>query len=677
MKTRRTPEDVVWNCLRSRQQWFSRNDAALLLKAILFIAVLWGFLPAINNAFIGYDDPLYVTENGHVQQGVTWQSIGWALASTEAANWHPLTWISHILDCQLYGVQAWGHHLTSLILHAMSTVLLFTLLKKATDGPIRSFVVALFFGLHPLRVESVAWVAERKDVLSTLFWVLTLHSYVAYVKSKAQVPQTTDSRVGLKYALTLVLFALGLMSKPMVVTLPFVLLLLDFWPLKRIRLASLGESGMTMRAVVREKIPFFLLAGCMCIVTFLAQRAGGAIVSELTLAARVENALISYCRYLGKLFWPTELAAFYPPINHWGWESVAGAALLLACITIVAVVLRRNQPWVLVGWCWFVGTLVPVIGFVPAGEQSMADRYTYIPSIGVLVAVVWGAAELINKFSMRAEGRYAVVAGLLATSSIATSLVVCSTLTRKQTNYWRDTETLFRHAIEVTSNNYVAHNNVGTALERQGRAAEAILEFQEALRAKPNYAEAYDNLGVALGEAGRPQEALDSYTRAVQLKPEYADPHNNSGTVLEKLGRFDEAIREYKTALRIRPDYADAHNNLGTVFGQQGRFDEAITEFREVLRLQPYSADAHNNLGVALEAKGQVNLAIAEFKQAVRLDRNYARAHFNLGSALAKVGQLDASLDELQRALNLKSDYTAAQTNLAAVREMKKRASQR
>ena len=661
------------------------------LGILLFASVVWTFLPAVHNDFVGFDDPLYVTGNFHVQQGLNWENLKWALSSGEAANWHPITWLSHILDYELFGLQAWGHHLTSLILHAISTVLLFLVLNRMSGMRWRSFMVALFFGLHPLRVESVAWAAERKDVLGTFFWMLTLWAYVNYVESKLRYLNEVGE-IGFRvkarklhaqrfYALTLLFFTLGLMSKPMLVTLPFTLLLLDYWPLDRltddIPKPEGAGRGNAFRTLLWEKLPFFLLAAVASVVTFVVQRSGGALVEGARLSHSIANALVAYCRYLGKLFWPVDLTVFYPPVAAWPIGTVVAAAVILAGITLLAVVLVRHKPWLFVGWFWFLGTLMPVIGLVPAGEQSMADRYSYVPSIGILVMLIWSVCDLAKRWLCANAGavssakplrtRFIFGAGLAATA------VLCAGLTRRQISYWKDTETLFRHAIEVTKNNYLAHNNVGTALDKKGRPAEAIQEFHQALRDKPNYPEAYNNLGVALGEEGQLQEALNQYMEAVRLKPGYADPHNNAGTILEKLGKMDEAITQYKAALRLRPDYADAHNNLGAALGRKGRLDEAITEFQQVLKLQPKSADAHNNLGVALEAKGSLDAAIGEFMEAIRLQPDYARAHFNLGGALTQKGQFDAAIGEFQNALRLKPDYAAAQTNLAVVREMKQR----
>ena len=422
-----------------------------------------------------------------------------------------------------------------------------------------------------------------------------------------------------------------------------------------------------------EKVPLFAMSLAASIITFMVQKGGGAVLSTTPLSARLANALISYCRYLGKIFWPRHLAPFYPPVESWPLWAVVMAATLLVAISILAILQRQRRPWLLVGWFWFLGTLTPVIGLVQAGEQSMADRYSYLPSIGIILVVAWGAFDFCNLLLQKKGAQLGLNSTRLLFAISITIMIFCGGLTLRQISYWRDTRTLFQHALAVTENNYLAHNNVGTALDKAGLVAEAVVEFQNALRAKPNYAEAHNNLGVALAKLGRVDQAMIEYGIAFKIKPNYGDPHKNLGIILEQLGRNSEALREYQTALRLQPDDADAHNNLGAAFGRTGRIKEAIDEFEKVLALQPNSADAHNNLGVALDASGRLDAAINHFKQAVRLNPSYARAHFNLGGTLSRKGELDGAIFEFQEALRLKSDYAAARTNLAIALEMKKR----
>ena len=572
--------------------------AALL--ALVTIALYW---PATSHDFVNYDDNFYVTSNVHVQNGLTLESLKWAFFNPVAANWHPLTLLSHMLDCQLFGLKPWGHHLTSVLLHAVNTVLVFLFLRRLTDAIWRSLLVAAVFGLHPLHVESVAWVAERKDVLSTCFGLLALIFYTRYVQCVTSdtcqvtgpkvIPASVLSRVthhpSLFYGLALFFFALGLMSKPMLVTWPFVMLLLDYWPLERFK------PGCAWR-LVGEKIPFFALTAVASVVTFVVQQHGGALGEgeNLPFGARSGNALISYCRYLAKMFWPTDLAIFYPHPGYWPLERVFFAGGLIVGISVLLYVKRRRYPFLLMGWLWFCGTLVPVIGLVQVGEQAMADRYTYIPSLGMLIVVIWGAYELTRSW------RYQELALSVAGCAV---IVLCLGLTRQQLGYWKDSESLFRHALEVTENNYLAHNDLGTALDRKGQTDEAISQFRTAIRLTPDYAEAHNNLGIALVEKGQTDEAISQFQEAIRLKPDDAEAHSNLGNALVEKGQTDEAISQYQEAIRLKPDDAEAHNNLGSALVKKGQTDEAINQYQEAIRLKPDCAEARNNLAHALEMK--------------------------------------------------------------------------
>jgi tetratricopeptide (TPR) repeat protein len=644
-----------------RELWCERK--VRWASVLLFGLLLAAFLPAASNDFTNYDDNLYVTKNAQVQQGLTWESAHWAFCNVDVSNWHPLTWLSHILDCQFFGLRAWGHHLTSVWLHALNGVLAFAVLRRMTGAVWRSFIVALLFGLHPLRVESVAWVAERKDVLSTSFWMLTLWAYARFAQLQtAGVSQgpglklPAGPRPGFYYWLSLVFFSLGLMSKPMLVTVPCLLLLLDYWPLGR-----WGRNDA--RRLVAEKAPFFLAAAAASAVTFVVQRQGGAMANALPLAARLANIPVAYCRYLGKLFWPVELAPFYPPA-HWPPGTVALAGGLLAALTTAAVLLRRSRPYFLVGWLWFIGTLIPVIGLVPAGEQSMADRYSYVPSIGILVVLVWGACELSGRWRHQAFG---------AAATAAVAALVCFCLTREQVGYWKNSETLFRHALLVTRNNYLAHGNLGMVLQQQGLTEQAMAEYREALKENPEYPVAHLNLAAALAGLGRPAEAAGQLLEALRAQPDFAEAHFNLGILLQEQGRLEEAVREYERALRLKLPSADAHYNLGIALVRVGRSDEAIAHFEKALKLEPSSADAHFSLGLALSKKGLLDEAIIHYRQALRLMPDDARAHFYLGLALSGKGQLQEAINEFARTLEIKPDHAEARTNLAILLSMKKR----
>ncbi len=659
-----------------------------LMTALLVLVTIALYWPATRYDFVSLDDPEFVTENPHVQGGLNWEGVKWAFCNTEqAAYWAPLMWLSHLLAWQLFGSNAWGHHLINVLLHGANTALVFLVFRRMTGAAWRSLVLAALFGLHPLRVESVAWITERKDVLSTLFWMLTLWAYVKYVEAG----QARNSKSSMWYGAALVMFVLGLMSKPMLVTVPCVLLLLDYWPLQRFK-------PNRARQLVMEKIPFFALTAAASVVTFVVQKHGGAVamVEDLPLGARIGSALISYCRYLGKLFWPTDLAVFYPHPRYWPMEQVLLAGVLIAGISVLLFVKRRRYPFLLMGWLWFVGTLVPVIGLVQVGEQTMADRFTYVPSLGVLIMAIWGAYELTRRW--RYQVMVLSVAGCVA-------IVLCLGLTRQQLGYWKDSETLFQHALEVTENNYLAHKalggallkkgqideaisqyqeaillipgyaeahyNLGNALGRQGQIDEAISQFQEAIRLKPDYAEAYNNLGIALGRQGQIDEAIRQFREAIRLKPDYADAHNNLGTALGRQGQIDEAISQYREAIRLKPDYADAHNNLGIALGRKGQTDEAINQFQEAIRLKPDYADAHYNLGAALAVNGQIEEAINQFREVIRLRPDYAEAHNNLGTALGRKGQTDEAISQFQEAIRLRPDYAEAHNNLARALRMK------
>jgi Tfp pilus assembly protein PilF len=600
---------------------------AWLMALSLMLGTAALYRPATRCDFVTYDDYLYVVDNPHVTSGVTLENTRWALYSGYAGNWHPLTWLSHMLDCEEFGLKAWGHHLSSVLLHALNAGLVFALLQALTGMTWRSLWVAAFFASHPLRVESVAWVSERKDVLSSFFGLLALLAYARYAQTrKARGPRPGVSGHGsflhfpssVFYLLSLFCLALGLISKPMLVTWPLVMLLLDYWPLRRSagcgvpvlrsgtaaggRSAkySAGAAGqdrtLSWTRLVWEKVPFFILALAASVVTFLVQQREGAVVEvdRLPLGARVSNALISYCRYLGKLLWPTKLAVYYPHAGQWPPGKVLMAGGLLLGLSVLFWAQRRRAPFLLMGWLWFLGVLVPVIGLVQVGEQAMADRYSYLPSLGLLVIGVWGASELSRRWPQPALALW-VVGGAAVVLSLA--------LTRRQIGYWQDGEALFRHTLAVTRNNCIAHNNLGIALAMKGQIDEAIRQYQAAVHVNPANAEAHYNLGLAFDLKGQSEEAIREFQAAARLKSHYADAYNNLGLALGRKGQITEAIAQYQAALHWKPEHAEAHNNLGIAFYQQGRTDEAIREFHEALRLKPDFARARKNLEIVLAAR--------------------------------------------------------------------------
>jgi Flp pilus assembly protein TadD len=601
----------------------------------LVLATLTVYWQVGNYEFVNLDDDMYITENSHVQEGLSRESATWAFTTTRLANWHPVTWLSHMLDFQLYGLNPRGHHLTNVFFHLVNTLLLFLVLKWMTGALWRSSFVAALFALHPLHVESVAWVAERKDVLSTLFWILSIWAYLGYVK-----------RPGVKrYLLILLSFALGLMAKPMLVTLPCVLLLLDYWPLERIQLgqAASSRTAPDPPAVIAhtprkqafrlffEKTPLFFLAVVSSVVTFLVQKGGGAVgaLEAYPVRIRVANALLSYFRYMVKMIWPQNLAVFYPhPGQSLPMWQAAGAGLLLLLISIVVIRAGRRQPYLPVGWFWYLGTLVPVIGLVQVGAQAMADRYTYVPLIGLFIMVAWGVPHALRNY------RYAQSSLAFAATSLLVGLMVCTWL---QIKHWENGLTLFEHTLQVTSNNSQIHNNLGNVLTKKGRLQEAILHYTKALEINPNYAAAHSNLGVALADQGRFGEAIKHYSAALLLNPNSPETLNNLGVARYNQGDVPGAIENYMRAVQLKPDYAEAHNNLGNGLAQQGRLTEAEDHYRKALSIKPDYPEAHNNLGVDLARRGKFHEAINHFTQALRLKNDYTQARVNLELALEEV----------------------------------------
>ncbi len=571
-----------------------------LVAVLLMLGTLALFWPATRCGFVNLDDSINVSGNVHVQKGLTWEGIKWSLCHPVNGGWLPLTVWSHMLVCQVFGLKPWGHHLINVLLHALNAALVFAWLRQMTGATWRSLWVAALFAVHPLRVEAVAWVTERREVLCACFGLLALMAYARYAQCTMQnaecrmqnpaTPDTQDatrntahvsrltSHASTFYLLSLLLLALGLMSKPTLVTWPFVMLLLDYWPLGRMQNAECrmqnaaasntqhatrtNRQSQILVPLLVEKLPFFILAALATVVILVVQQRGGSLAmgERLSLGGRVGNALISYGRYLGKLFWPRDLVAYYPHPGNWPLGQALLATGLILGISVLVWVSRRRYPYLLMGWLWYCGTLVPMSQVIQTGTHAMADRWTYLPSLGVLILAIWGGYELSRGW------RYQVVAWSAAGG---TAIVLCLALTRQQIGYWKDGETLFRHALAVTENNALAHDGLGVALDNKGQLDEAIHQFQESLR----------------------------------LKPAYADAHYNHGVAFFQRGRNAEAIHQFQEALRLEPDHAQAHNNLGAALGRQGQTDEAIREFQEALRLQPDNAEARKNLDILLANK--------------------------------------------------------------------------
>ena len=650
---------------------------ALLISACLLVATLAAYWPVHRAEFISFDDPVYVTNNPEVFHGLTAAGLVWAFKATRGSNWHPLTWLSHMVDCQLFGENAGGHHVVSVGFHAANAVLLFILLWRLTGRLWPSGFVAALFALHPLHVESVAWVSERKDVLSTCFGFLTLLAYARYAevsgvrcqvsgakKSEGRNPKSeaapeSESRASASgvqsskveaqrsrfraprfrlpsssrfYVLSLVFFALGLMSKPMLVTLPFLLLLLDYWPLRRLRFDSRPQPStlnpQPFWPLLREKLPFFALALASSWVTFQVQKTGGAVVSmeKMPLVDRLGNAALACLMYIVKAFWPTKLAVYYPfPPDFPATEAILSAVVLIGA-TLLAVALARRAPYVTVGWLWFVGMLVPVIGLVQVGSQARADRYTYVPLVGLFIAVVWGLAEAAARWRWRR---------LTLALPGAAILFVCFVSTRLQAAYWQNNLALYSRTLQVTRNNALVEHNLGHALSLLGNQREAIEHFNEALRIKPGYPQAYFNRGNAYGVQGRVELAVSDYREAIRNQPNYEQAYYNLGMGLVLEGKLADAETNFLTALRYKPDYAEAHTKLGNLLLVEGRPDEAMKHLRQAVKIRPDYEEGQYYLGAALARRKEFQEAVACFRSAIKAKPDYASALNDLAWLLA------------------------------------------
>jgi tetratricopeptide (TPR) repeat protein len=630
-----------------------RPYSLLAVCGFLIFAVILVFGQTASHDFVNLDDAAYVYENWHVNRGLTGEGIAWAITARRASNWHPLTWLSHMLDCQFYALKPGGHHLTNVFLHAAAAVLLFLAFWRMTEALWPSAWVAAVFAIHPLRVESVAWVAERKDVLSGLFFTLTLWLYARYVER--------PSSWG-RYLFMLVSFALGLTAKPMLVTLPFVLLLLDYWPLARLSPHRAGNQEdeaspprpdrLIVRLVV-EKIPLFVLAAASCVVTFAAQRNAMPSLEQMPFAVRAANAAVNYVAYLGKMLYPAGLAILYPVSKEPPptLEVISAVSLLLA-ISVAAFVARRKCPYLLFGWLWYLGTLVPVIGLVQVGNQAMADRYTYLTQIGLCTALAWGAARLAGSWPYR-RWPFATVAAFVVAGLMVSAW--------QQAWHWRNSLMLWSHTLAGISPNPLAHNALGDVLADHGQVDAAIAQYEKALEISPDFARAHNNLGSALASRGQVDAAIVQYEKALEIKPDLAQAHNNLGNALASRGQVDAAIARYEKALEISPDYAQAHNNLGYVLAGRGRVDAAIAHFQHALEINPDCVEAHYNVGAVLAGRGQIDAAIAHFQKALEINPDCVQAHYNIGAVLAGRGQVDAAIAHYQKAVSL----VTAQNNKA------------
>jgi protein O-mannosyl-transferase len=602
----------------------------LVLAAITFAV----FGQTAGFGFVNFDDDLYVYDNAKVAGGLSLRGLAWVFTHADCSLYHPLTMLSLMADYQLHGLHAGGYHLTNVLLHTASVILLFLILRQMTGALWRSAFVAAVFAIHPLRVESVAWVAERKDVLSGFFFMLTLGAYVHYVRNPKSVA---------RYLMVAAAFVLALLSKPTMVTLPFVLLLLDYWPLQRAKSAG---------RLVLEKLPLLALAAGACAMTVLAAGKWITINDRLSMPSRIGNALVSYTIYLRQMVWPEGLAVHYP-YPHNGpppWE-VALAGALLAGLSAVAWGKRRTRPWLLVGWLWYLGMLAPMIGIVQVGSFSHSDRYTYLPQIGIYLAVTWLLAEW--RVSRVALG-----------SLMAGVLVVLMTCAWQQTAYWKNSETLWARTLACTADNELAHYDFGATLIKEGRTDEAITQFQDALHINPNSADPQTSLAIALLQKGKVDDAIYHFMYALHLNPDYAEAHNGLGSALLRKERVEEAATHFQKALQINPDFAQAHVNLGNILLKKGSVDDAITHYQHALQIDPDEAEVHSSLGSALLHKGKVEEAAAHFQRALQINPDFAPAHYNLGNILLEKGKVDDAITHYQHALQTDPDYAQAHVNL-------------
>jgi tetratricopeptide (TPR) repeat protein len=583
----------------------------------------------VSNDFAYYDDESYITANTHIQKGLSWTSIKWAFTSIGYSdNWHPLTWLSHMLDVQLFGLNPAGHHFTNLFFHILATLLLFGFLFSTTGLLWPSTFVAALFALHPLHVESVAWAAERKDVLCAVFWLATLWTYAYYVSCPTIK----------KYVLVFILFALGLMAKPMLVTLPIILLLLDYWPLERLTLnrRSLGR-------LAAEKLPLVMLTIASSIITIIAQHGAIGSLRQYTLLIRVSNAIISYCIYLGQAFWPMKLSVFYPYPRP---QSVNTILCLLLLITITAGVIwsGRKKKYLITGWFWYIVSLVPVTGVLQVGSQAHADRYTYIPLIGIFIMVTWGLYAIAYKMTRLKKLLLYVVL-----SAIFIGMVI---KTREQIGYWKNGITLFTHGFDVTKGNVNenAYYNFGNLLSQAGRTDEAMSYYRKALEINPNHAKSHINYGLLLSNIGRTDEAMAHYLKALEHSTDVV-AHNNLGNLFAKMGRTDDAMVHFQKALEINPNYGDAHYNFGFMLANMGRTDEAMAHFLKVLEINPTDGGAHFSLGLLLADMGRTDEAIAHYRKALEINPDAIAPLQNLAFAFVQKGQWTDATSVVRKAL--------------------------
>ena len=652
---------------RKETLWSKRTDVFVCLLLILFIlAVYWQIS---DHEFINFDDDVYVTDNRNVQAGLTLEGLKFAFSFAERTYWHPLAWLSHMLDCELFGLNPGPHHLVNLIFHILNSLLLFLVFHRMTEAIWKSALIAALFALHPINVESVVWVAERKNLLSTFFWLLTMLSYVRY----------TEQPSFFRYLVVFFVFGLGLMAKPMLVTLPFVLLLLDYWPLRRFRFEPSthngnedfgqsifgGTTGSQTFRLILEKVPLLVLAAFTINLSSSSVQEYGIVLSmeSVPMKLRIANACVSYIKYIGTMIWPQQLAIFYPfPKMIPLWQTIA-AFLLLVLISGLVIKGLKRAPYLIVGWLWYLGTMVPVIGIMQAGLwPAMANRWAYVPLIGIFIMITWGLSELsvrlrINKMRL-----------VTATAAVFFLLGLAAWF---QTRHWINSTAIFAHTLKVTTNNFIAHNNLGTALKDQGRIAEAISHYHEALRLFPGYAKAHNNIGAAMEDQGKTTEAIRHYREALRLDPDNALIHYNLGHVLGEQDKTTEAVYYYIKALQIKPNFANAHNNLGIALLRLGKLSQAMRHLQEAVRLEPSSVIMQENLKSALTAQDKSENELVKLQAALKQNPVDAGLYYKMGDLYKSNGQMDEAIKHFQNAIELKPRYFEALYNLAIVFALK------
>jgi len=649
---------------------------------MIILAVYW---QVGNHDFISYDDRAYVTKNHVVKTGLNLESVKWAFTATYEHNWHPLTWLSHMLDYQIYGLNPGGHHFTNILFHIANSILLFLIFRRMTKAVWESAFIAILFAIHPLHVESVAWVAERKDVLSTFFWMLTIGAYVFYCEN----PGTK------RYLLTVSLFALGLMAKPMVVTLPFVLLLIDYWPLNRlhkkqfIKINPLKEEAQERKSsnkrkikksrakktvsnhetqkldfqwtaisrLIYEKIPFLALALVSCIITIYAQQKLIQPLWSLPISLRIGNAIISYSHYLINMIWPFKLALYYPhPITLSLWQVVA-SCIFLVVVSSFAIVTLRKFHYFAVGWFWYMGTLLPVIGIIQVGAQSMADRYTYIPLIGIFIVIVWGTSDLIQRWEYIGKKSILVLAG-----GIVLSVLLITTW--MQVGYWKNSETLYQHALNVTTKNDVMHYNMGVISLERGKIAEAINHHTAAIAIDPYYVDAHLNLGDALDKMGERDKAMKHYAMVLKIAPQHFKAHLRLGNIFFEQNKTDRALIHFSKAIRLDPGSAYAHIRLGNTFAKTGKLDSAVKCYLDAAKIEANNASTYYNLGNVYYKSGDVEGAVEYYSKALVISPSLKEGHNNLGNALMRSGKIEVAIAHFRESLRIDPDFDVASVNL-------------